>query len=57
MNGSRCEHEQECHEKLFPGLRFSKKAADFLMARVECPKGGKSEEYSGVVRPLGGGKF
>ena len=35
------EDEQQCLQDLFPALRFSKKAADFFMARVVFPKEGK----------------
>ena len=35
------EDEQQCLQDLFPALRYSKKAADFFMARVVFPKEGK----------------
>ena len=35
------EDEQQCLQVLFPALRYSKKAADFFMARVVFPKEGK----------------
>ena len=35
------EDEQQCLRALFPALRYSKKAADFFMARVVFPKEGK----------------
>ena len=33
--------EQQCLQALFPALRYSKKAADFFMARVVFPKEGR----------------
>ena len=35
------EDERQCLQDLFPALRYSKKAADFFMARVVFPKEGK----------------
>ena len=35
------EDEQQCLQVLFPALRYSKKAADFFMARIVFPKEGK----------------
>lgn len=35
------EDERQCLQELFPALRYSKKAADFFMARVVFPKEGK----------------
>lgn len=35
------EDERQCLEELFPALRYSKKAADFFMAKVVFPKEGK----------------
>ena len=35
------EDERQCIQELFPALRYSKKAADFFMARVVFPKEGK----------------
>ena len=35
------EDEKQCLQVLFPALRYSKKAADFFMARVVFPKEGK----------------
>lgn len=35
------EDERQCLEEFFPALRYSKKAADFFMAKVVFPKEGK----------------
>ena len=39
--GVNLEDERQCLEELFPALRYSKKAADFFMARVVFPKEGR----------------
>ena len=35
------EDDQQCYDKLFPALRYSKKIADFFMSNVVFPKEGK----------------